>query len=722
MNDETALRDDYYILTSPVAAGIRKLSLKQDEGFIVCDKFGNFRSRFQGELGFYFEGTRFLNLLGLRINEEFPLFLYSTVSSDDSEILVDLTNPDYTIDRHLVIPRNTVFIRKRLLLYRNTFYQTLQFKNFHTHQIELKICLQYGADFLDVFEIRGTERPKRGELFPPEYQRGAVSFKYSGLDRILRSLHLKFDPLPEEANGEEATFFIQLPPQKEWELHLSATAMTGERRWNKRWNFPQVITRVRKGIIKWEQERTRIVTSNESFNQLLSRSLSDIRMLETETPYGPYPYAGIPWFVAPFGRDGIITSLEILPFQPQIARGTLQYLAKLQGKERDPFLDETPGKIMHEYRKGEMANLREIPFIPYYGSVDSTPLFLILLHQYLSWTGDVAFVESLWPNALAALEWIRKYGDLDQDGYIEYHRESPIGLQQQGWKDSHDSVFHADGKFADSPIALVEVQGYLYAALVGLGSIASQLGKINLQMELISEAQALRERFDRDFWSDEKQFYALALDKDKKKCEVVTSNPGHCLWTGLIDDRKARKIADRLISPDMFCGWGIRTVAEGEPRYNPMSYHNGGVWPHDNAIILAGFKRYGLNEHLRLVATGLFESTFFLENGRLPELFCGFARTMGHGPTPYPIACSPQAWSAASIFSVLSSFLGLSADALNQRLYFTDPVLPTWLKWVEITNLQVGNERVDFIVREGRTGALIEVTDKSPKVEVVTRR
>ncbi|MDC4226234.1 MAG: hypothetical protein MPW15_18770 [Candidatus Manganitrophus sp.] len=267
--------------------------------------------------------------------------------------------------------------------------------------------------------------------------------------------------------------------------------MTGERRWNKRWNFPQVITRVRKGIIKWEQERTRIVTSNESFNQLLTRSLSDIRMLETETPYGPYPYAGIPWFVAPFGRDGIITALEMLPFQPQIARGTLQYLAKLQGKEKNPFLDETPGKIMHEYRKGEMANLREIPFIPYYGSVDSTPLFLIFLHQYLAWTGDVAFVESLWPNALAALEWIRKYGDLDQDGYIEYHRESPIGLQQQGWKDSHDSVFHADGKFADSPIALVEVQGYLYAALVGLGSIASQLGKINLQMELISEAQRI---------------------------------------------------------------------------------------------------------------------------------------------------------------------------------------------------------------------------------------
>src|SRR5579884_82132 len=723
MDDETSLRDDYYILTSPVAAGIRKLSLKQDEAFIVCDKFGNFRSRFQGELGFYFEGTRFLNILGLRINEEYPLFLYSTVSSDDSEILVDLTNPDYTIDRHLVIPRNTVFIRKRLLLYRNTFYQTLHFKNFHIHQIELKISLQYGADFLDVFEVRGTERTKRGETLPPEYdQKGTVKFKYRGLDHVLRTLQLKFDPLPEQVNEEEATFYIQLPPQKEWELHLWATASQGESRWSKRWNLPQVITRVRKGILKWEEERTRIATSNESFNQLLSRSLCDIRMLETETPHGPYPYAGIPWFVAPFGRDGIITSLEMLPFQPQIARGTLQFLAKLQGKEKNSFLDEDPGKIMHEHRKGEMANLREIPFVPYYGSVDSTPLFLILLSQYLSWTGDVAFVESLWPNAMAALEWLRKYGDLDRDGYIEYNRESPIGLQQQGWKDSHDSVFHRDGQIAESPIALVEVQGYFYAALVGLGSVAAQFGKTDLQMELINEAEALRERFDRDFWNEGRQFYALALDKYKRQCEVITSNPGHCLWTGLVDEQRARIVADRLIGPEMFCGWGIRTVAEGEARYNPMSYHNGGVWPHDNALILAGFKRYGFNDHVRRVATGLFESTLFLENGRLPELFCGFDRTIGHGPTPYPIACSPQAWSAASVFSILSSFLGLTADAINRRLYFTDPILPNWLKWVEVTNLQVGNERVDFIVREGKTGALIEVTDKTSNVEIITRK
>ncbi|MBI3805741.1 MAG: amylo-alpha-1,6-glucosidase [Nitrospirae bacterium] len=724
MSDETALRDDYYILTSPIAAGIRKLSLKQSEAFIVCDKFGNFRSRLQGELGFYYEGTRFLNLLGLRINEEYPLFLYSTLSSDDSEIIVDLTNPDYTINHHLVIPRNTVFLRKRLLLYGNTLYQTLSFKNFHLQQIELKITLSYGADFLDVFEVRGTERPKRGETFPPEYrkEREMALFKYRGLDDIVRTTQLKFDPPPEHADGEEATFFIQLAPQREWVLHLWATAHQGGGKWIKRLQLPEIINKVRKGITKRERERTRIVTNNDSFNQLLNRSLSDIRVLETETPYGPYPYAGIPWFVAPFGRDGIITSLEILPYQPQIARGTLRFCAQLQGKERNPFLDETPGKIFHEYRKGEMANLREIPFIPYYGSVDSTPLFLILLSQYVSWTGDLAFAESLWPNAMAALEWIRKYGDLDQDGYLEYHRESPIGLQQQGWKDSHDSVFHENGQFAETPIALSEVQGYAYAALIGLGSVAALLGKSDLQMELISDAERLRERFERDFWSEERQFYAIALDKQKRRCEVITSNPGHCLWTGLIDEKRARIVADRLVSPEMFCGWGIRTVAENETRYNPMSYHNGGVWPHDNALILAGLKRYGFNDHLRRVATGLFEATQFMENGRFPELFCGFARTSGHGPTPYPIACSPQAWSAASIFSILSSFLGLTADAVNRRLYFTDPILPDWLKWIEITQLQVGEERVDFIVRDGRTGALVEVTGKTPNVEIITRR
>ncbi|HLG22610.1 MAG TPA: amylo-alpha-1,6-glucosidase [Candidatus Manganitrophaceae bacterium] len=722
MDEEMVPRDEYYILTTPVAAGIRKLSLKQGEAFMVCDKFGNFRSRLQGELGFYFEGTRFLNLLGLRINEDYPLFLYSTVSSDDSEIIVDLTNPDYTIDHHLVIPRNTVFIRKRLSLYGNTLYQTLHLKNFHLHQIELKITLSYGADFFDVFEVRGIERPKRGETFPPEYQKGMVIFKYRGLDDLTRRLLLKFDPLPDQADGGSATFYVKLQPQKEWDLHLWGNAFQGENKWIKRLHLPQVVTKLRKGILKREKEITRIDTNNTSFNQLLSRSLSDIRVLETDTPYGCYPFAGIPWFVAPFGRDGVITSLEILPFQPHIARGALQFLAQLQGREKNAFLDEEPGKILHEYRKGEMANLREIPFIPYYGSVDATPLFLILLHHYVEWTGDLRLAEALWPNAMAALDWIRKHGDLDQDGYIEYHRESPIGLTTQGWKDSHDSVFHADGHFAESPIALVEAQGYVYAALSGTGALASLLGKGELQMELIAAAEALREKFNRDFWVDSKQFYALALDKYKRPCEVVTSNPGHCLWTGLIDNDKARAVADRLVGPDMFCGWGIRTVSEKEIRYNPMSYHNGGVWPHDNALILAGFKRYGFNDHLRRVATGLFESTLYSENGRLPELFCGFTRSTGHGPTPYPIACSPQAWSAASIFSILSSLLGLTADAINHRLYFMNPVLPHWLKWVEVKNLKVGKDRVDFVVREGKTEASVEVTDKTGEIEIITRR
>jgi glycogen debranching enzyme len=721
MNDEGA-RDDYYILTSPVAAGIRKLSLKQGEAFMVCDKFGNFRSRLQGELGFYYQGTRYLNLLGLQLNEEYPLFLYSTIASDESEIIVDLTNPDYTVNHHLVIPRNTIFIRKRLLLQGNTLYQTLHLKNFNVHPIELKLTFSYGADFLDIFEVRGTERPKRGETYPPEYQKGVALFKYLGLDQITRTLQLKFSPLPDQASGETATFFVRLQPQQESEIHLWGSALEGNGKWIKKSNLPEVITKIRKGILKKEKEITQIYSSNASFNQLLDRSLSDIRVLETETPYGSYPYAGIPWFVAPFGRDGIITSLFLLPFQPHIARGTLQFLAKLQGKEKNPFLDEEPGKIMHEYRKGEMANLKEIPFIPYYGSVDSTPLFLILLHQYIAWTGDLAFAESLWPNAMAALEWVRKQGDLDQDGYVEYHRESPIGLVSQGWKDSHDAIFHKNGHFAESPISLVEVQGYVYAALSGIGSLAALLGKGELQMELIGQAEALRERFNRDFWIDSEQFYSLALDKYKKRCEVVTSNPGHCLWSGLIDDARSKVVADRLISPEMFCGWGIRTVGEKEIRYNPMSYHNGGVWPHDNAIIVAGLKRYGYNHYVRQVATGLFEATLYLENGRLPELFCGFTRSHGHGPTPYPIACSPQAWSAASIFSIFSSLLGLTADAVNQRLYFIGPTLPNWLKWVEVKNLKVGKERIDFIVREGKVEASVEVTSKTDNIEIITRR
>jgi len=720
MDDEIDLREQYYIYTSPVAAGIRKLILKQGEGFLVSDKFGNFRSRLQGELGFYFEGTRYLNILGLKINDEYPLFLYSTTAADGSEILVDLTNNDYSDGHPQVVPRNTVFVRKRLMLYENTLYQTIHLKNYHTSSIDFKLTINYGSDFLDLFEVRGMIRAERGRMIPPRVTRSGVRFAYRGLDHILRSLHLKFHPLPSSVNAEVSEFIIPLQPREEWDMQLWASAVNTPSLRPKKRPLETMISTLHRLAERKDRVSPRIQTSNTSFNNLLWRSLSDLRMLETETSYGPYPFAGIPWFVAPFGRDGLITSLEMLPFLPEMARGTLRFLAAYQGKEKNPLLEEEPGKILHEFRKGEMANLKEIPFVPYFGSVDSTPLFLILLARYVEWTADLSLARELLPNALAALEWIRNFGDLDQDGYIEYAKGSEKGLSNQGWKDSHDSMFHADGTFAEAPIALVEAQGYVFGAYLGMARLAGLLGEKPTEDDLKYRAQEIKRSFNRDFWLEEKGFYAMALDRCKKPCAVISSNPGHALWMGIAEPQKAARVAERMAGEELFCGWGIRTVGKRESRYNPMSYHNGGVWPHDNAIAIAGFKRYHLLEPTRRVTTGLFEASQFLENGRLPELFCGFTRKKGHGPTPYPIACSPQAWSSAAIFLILSSLLGLSADGPNRRLSFGNPVLPEWLDWIEIRNLRVRDTSIDFIARRGRTETTIEVLDKRGEVEITT--
>jgi glycogen debranching enzyme len=463
----------------------------------------------------------------------------------------------------------------------------------------------------------------------------------------------------------------------------------------------------------------RIESSSERFNQWVRRSAADLRMLTTRTAHGDYPYAGVPWFSTPFGRDGIITALQALWINPRLARGVLAYLAATQSDRVDAARDAEPGKILHETRSSEMARLGEVPFGCYYGSVDATPLFVILAGAYLDRAGDRPFLRALWPHVERALEWIDRYGDRDGDGFVEYARQSSSGLLHQGWKDSQDSVFHADGSLADGPIALCEVQAYVYDARLRAAGIADALGDHARADQLRHQAEQLRAQFESAFWCEDASTYALALDGSKRQCAVRTSNAGHCLFGGIAAPERARRVADGLIGAEMFSGWGIRTVAHDERRYNPMSYHNGSVWPHDNGIAAAGFARYGLNTHVTVPFGALFEASAEMEGHRLPELFCGFHRRAGEGPTRYPVACSPQAWAAGSPFLLLQAMLGLSARAPENLLTINSPVLPAWLNWVELRNLRVGDSTISLVFRREGEMTGFSMLSKEGSVRVI---
>jgi glycogen debranching enzyme len=703
----------FHIQASPEVAGIPKLVLKHEESFFVSDRSGDFPAHFEGELGFYHAGTRHLRWLELRLNGQRPLRLTAEVAPANTEIRIALTNADLHADG-ATIPRNTIYIGRLLSLGDDALQQAFSIASHHDTTCTLQFELIFTADFHDVFEVRGMHRAARGETLPAVRDGAGVRLAYRGLDGVVRTTRIAFEPAPDVVAANRAVWTLALAPGVATRIVLTATAGSGD--------DPPPIPAAHGRGTRLAEQATLIETDNPAFNALLERSLRDLDMLLTETPAGIVPYAGVPWYVAPFGRDSIVTALQLLPYQAGVAEGTLRFLASWQGRALDAFRDEEPGKILHEYRRGEMANCREIPFIPYYGTIDATPLFVVLLAEYARWTGDLRLVRDLWPAVQAAMAWMRMHGDRDGDGYLEYATRSPLGLGNQGWKDSEDAVSHADGRLAALPIALVEVQGYAYAALRGAAELADLLGEPTTAAAWRTEAATLRERFNRDFWLEAEGTYALALDGDKRPCEVVASNAAHALWTGIVDDDRAAVMAKRLLADDMFSGWGIRTLSVRERRYNPMSYHNGSVWPHDNAIAAAGFRRYRLPGAAESVAGSLFDASRHFEQARMPELFCGFTRQAGYGPISYPVACAPQAWAAGSVFQVLTALIGMDPDALARRITFQTPVLPPWLRWIELHGLKVGSTSFDLAVSRGRDSASVELIARRGDAELIVRR
>ena len=719
MSDVIRWNDQFYILASSSLAENRVEVLKHGETFAVFDRYGDIHQVMPGPQGLYHEGTRFLSQFELTLGTHRPLLLSMSVKEDNALLTVDLTNPDLTSDRQELVPRGTIHLCRTRFLWNGTCHERIRIHNYGNSEFPLTIRIAVDADYADLFEARGQQRDRRGQRQQTLYSGEGLVLGYEGLDHVVRRTHVRCWPTPDQVavGGLILESFVAPRSNVSWEL---ATVCEIEPRHSQVFlSYDQARTESDCALKAARARDCHIYTSNEHFNDWLNRSVADLDMLISETPKGPYPYAGVPWFSTPFGRDGLITALEMLWVNPRVARGVLGFLASTQATKNIPERDAEVGKILHETRRGEMAALGEIPFGSYYGSVDATPLFIMLADAYYVRTGDLEFITAIWPNIQRALHWIDHYGDPTGTGFVTYDRQSSNGLVHQGWKDSHDAVFHADGTAARGPIALCEVQAYVYNAKRAAADLARLVGVADQAERLVAEADSLRERFERDFWCEEIQTYALALDGDGHPCRVRSSNAGHCLLAGIAGPDRALMTARALLAEDSFSGWGIRTIPTSEARYNPMSYHNGSVWPHDNALIAAGMAHCGYKQGTVKILTGLFDASLFLELRRLPELFCGFPRRPGESPTRYPNACAPQAWASAAGFLLLQSCLGLRIDAPCRRLSFVRPVLPPFLEQVEIRNIAIGDALVDLVLDRHHEDVGLAVTRRDGQVEIM---
>lgn len=704
-------------LEEPLPADIRDvLTIKHEGLFLLSDRFGDIEETSPAALGMYFRDTRFLSRWDLRIDGTRPLRLHGEADRNYS-MLVEGTHPHEWIDgegkRHV---ENLQVSRHRWL--ECGMHERIKLQNFGAATRDVTVQLRYGADFLDLFEVRGLLRDKRGTVLEPTLDKATVTLGYQGRDDVTRTTVIDFHATPpDEFTANHAVWRLSIAPRSSVQIEVACQPHAGDR------SPPQLThTQLDREYSAWRKACTRFRVSNAQLQRYLDRAIADLRMMQTAGDDGvPAIDAGVPWFSTLFGRDALITAYQSLSVNPDLAKGTLATLAALQGDKVDDWRDEEPGKILHEARVGELAAVGDIPHTPYYGSIDATPLWLVVYGYVWNWTGDREFIESMWPHAERALEWIDRYGDADGDGYVEYRRRSGRGLDNQGWKDSFDGILGADGTIPESPIALAEVQGYVYDAKRRVAKVARALDRGALADELEEQARALRQRFNHDFWCNDLNTFAVGLDGSKAQIRSVASNAGHCLWSGIVEPANAERMARRLMQRDMLSGWGIRTLSALNPGFDPIGYHTGSVWPHDNSLIAHGLMLHGFTKESNRVIDELALAGTHFEASRYPELYCGYSRHDVPVPVEYPVACRPQAWATGATLLMMRSYAGMSADAPTKTLSIVKPSLPIWLERAELIGLRVGDARVDllFVQREGTTG--VQVTRKDGELDVVVR-
>ena len=693
------------------------LIIRERAAFLLTDPAGNVPPGNKQGFGIYHADTRHLSTYQFSLNGTAPVLLLSTAEVGYAMEQV-MTNPTMTTNEGRQVARGSVEIRRQRVM-ADVVEERLRVTNFNSFPVTLNLLYEFGADFADIFDVRGYERERHGRMHSPVIGERSVRYTYTGIDERDRATQVEFDAKPDYLDESSALFRVVLGRRESLSLSITIALDDHQPQITHTSRFDAVAAQHR----EWTEGCTQIVTDNEFFNRVIARSLSDVRMLWTENIAGEgYPAAGTPWFDALFGRDSCILATQMLAYRPDVARQTLRLLAKWQGTKNDPAHDEEPGKILHELRFDELSCAGELPYGPYYGSIDSTPLFLMLIAQYYEWSGDLRFVRDLLPAIRNAIRWIEEEGDPQGSGYLAYEKRSAKGLVNQGWKDSFDAVTHTNGTLAQPPVALSEVQGYAYAARRRLAPILDRLNETKLAARLRADAAKLYRQFNADFWLPEERFYAMALDGQRRAVESVSTNPAHCLWSGIIDPMHAPDVAARLLADDMFSGWGLRTLTGVSPRFNPIGYHLGTVWPHDNSIAAMGIKMYGFEDELNRVASALFDAAVAFPYFRLPELFGGESRSAHNSPVPYPVACRPQSWAAGAIPMITQAMLGLKAEAPERRLRVVNPRLPSWLNSVQVRGLRVGNGTVTLQYRRSGRTTNVEVQKSTGGIDVVVSK
>jgi len=698
---------------------INGMVIRDDELTLVMQEDGEIPITENYGYGLYYHDCRYLSGFLMRLMDTPPT---QVLSSDErgfrSTLMV--TNPEIKDCTGTTISRETLLGTLDTVI-PGCIRHSQTIRNFNTFPVTLNLTYEFDADFSDMFTIRGIAPPTAGEVLPARFDGKNLYLSYEGWDKHRRNTIIAFDPLPTRVEGKKCTFELKITPHGSQTVNVEISVeeiKPGQEPERPVKNPDQRLNQIMRSYVTALECCDNIPTSNNIFNSIMVRSLADLNMMRMSLNGDMFHSAGIPWYDALFGRDSIISALQLLPLEAEMAKSTLLVNAKFQSNRSDDWRDQEPGKMLHELRQGELANLNLIPHTPYYGTVDATPLFLVLLTEYVNWTGDIELVKQLEGNVDRALKWIDVYTNMEGNGFAYYAVKSPLGIYNQCWKDTFDSISHSDGTLAKKPIAVAEVQGYVYMAKRRLAPLFRQLGRESDAARLEKEAGELKERFNREFWMKDRQFFAQALDAEGV-CDVISSNPAQCLWTGIIDQKYVKYLVDRIFRDDMFTEWGIRTLSSKEQRYNPLGYHNGTVWPHDNAIIAMGLRKYGFINEMSLLFTGMYEAAKAFGDYRLPECFGGLTRSEYSIPVKYPVACSPQAWASGTMPFMFTASLGIAPDALNNRLIINKPHLPSWLDNVQFNNVKVGNTMTDLNFRLVEYETVVNVSKKSGDINVL---